>query len=49
LKLGRPRAAFDIVAKVTKLGDPEAPPIVEQKRRRIVDHPIVKKVRRPAR
>ena len=45
LRLGRPRAAFDIVAKVTQLGDPEPPPVAGRKGRRIVDHPMLKKVR----
>lgn len=46
LRMGRPRAAFDIVAKVTRLGEAEAPPVAPRKgRQRIVDHPIVKQVR----
>ena len=45
LRLGRPRAAFDIVARVSQLGDTEPPSVAGRKGRRILDHPALKKVR----
>jgi processive 1,2-diacylglycerol beta-glucosyltransferase len=45
LRIGRPRAAFDIVAKVAQLEAIEAPKVETHHSRRIVDHPILVKAR----
>jgi processive 1,2-diacylglycerol beta-glucosyltransferase len=45
LRLGRPRAAFDIVAKVSESGQSEPPPVAGRRGPPIADHPIVEKVR----
>ena len=45
LRLGRPRAAFDIVAKVSQLGESEPPPVAGHTGHRIADHPARRKIR----
>ncbi len=45
LRLARPHAAFDIVTRVTEIGNTETPPTTARKSRKIADHPILKKVR----
>jgi processive 1,2-diacylglycerol beta-glucosyltransferase len=45
LRLGRPRAAFDIVAKVSNLGESEPPPVADHTKHRVSDRPTRGKVR----
>ncbi len=45
LRLGRPRAAFDIVARVSELGDSVPPPVANHKGRRITNRFPGKKLR----
>lgn len=45
LRLGRPRAAFDIVAKVASLEEAGPPPVKPREPRRIVDHPALQTLR----
>jgi processive 1,2-diacylglycerol beta-glucosyltransferase len=45
LRLGRPRAAFDIVATLSRPGEADLPSVAGRKGRRIADHPVLKKAR----
>ncbi len=44
-RLGKPRAAFDIVARVDAMAHDDPPALAAPKARKIADHPALKKVR----